>query len=810
MRKAVLAALLLFAALSLVFTYPLPLHLATAVEGWRDALLNVWITAWDTHQVLLDPVHLFDANIFHPYPLTLAYSELLLANALLSLPITLVSGNPVLGYNFALVLSFLLSGFGTYLLVLKLSRSHWAGIVAGMIFAFSSYRMSNFAQIQLITTQWIPFALLSLLELMRRPQRRHVFTFVLFFSLQTLSCFYYAFLLGLAVVALVFWLWATEPTARQRGAVLRLAIAACCIAGLLVPFVLPYVQVNQELGLERSLADSEPFSASLGQYLLVPPGSVLYGDRLPSDSTPRPGGYPVDALFPGLLALALGLWGLIRSRDRRRWYFLLLLLAALCLSFGPRLYLAPDRPAGLEVTLPYAWLYALVPGAKALRAPVRFDLLVMLALAVLAGYGLASLGRRPVLAAAIVALVGLESLVWPAAGIEPVPLRSQVPHVYRWLADQPVRPVLELPTISSGAGPPLEYQYMSTFHWHPTPDGYSGFFPPTHGEFVSEMGTFPSERSLRLLQALNVRHVILHSDRYPASRWEQIEQDVARSEALRLVETFGADKVYELRPGTSNPAALSIQLYVPSRAMAGQPCTAYIITINQGEESFAVSPTDLLQATVAWEGPGALPPSRVEAPLPLLTTPGGAAVVPLPLAAPAVPGTYRLSVSNDGGPLAAWFAEGAVEVGDSADRAMPVPARLAAWSVPSHVQQGQSLEVNLQWLALGKIDEGYSIYVKLLRDGEQVAGWDGPPRDGQAPTNSWQPGETIDDRVVLPVPLHAPPGEYRVEVGMYRYTDLARALTLDAEGTPVDRVVLDTIEVEPSCCQNIGNGAMPN
>ena len=37
---------------------------------------------------------------------------------LLALPITAATGNPVLGYNVALFLSFVLSGFGTYLLVL--------------------------------------------------------------------------------------------------------------------------------------------------------------------------------------------------------------------------------------------------------------------------------------------------------------------------------------------------------------------------------------------------------------------------------------------------------------------------------------------------------------------------------------------------------------------------------------------------------------------------------------------------------------------------------------------------------------------
>ena len=72
---------------------PLALHLADAVEDPQDALLNVWITAWDGHQLLSDPSHLFDANIFYSYPRTLAYSELLLGNALLDT--TAAFANPI-------------------------------------------------------------------------------------------------------------------------------------------------------------------------------------------------------------------------------------------------------------------------------------------------------------------------------------------------------------------------------------------------------------------------------------------------------------------------------------------------------------------------------------------------------------------------------------------------------------------------------------------------------------------------------------------------------------------------------------------
>jgi len=807
--KSVAAALLLFVVLSLVFTYPLPLHLADAVEDRQDALLNVWITAWDGHQLLQDPLHLFDANIFDPYPRTLAYSELLLGNGLLALPITAATGNPLLGYNVALLLSFVLSGLGAYLLALRLSRSQGAGLVAGVIFAFSAYRMTNLAQAQLLITQWLPFALLALIFLIRQPSLRRAIVFVLFFCLQALSSFYYAILLALTVLGYVLWAWVARRSADalHRSSAGYLLLAALLCALIILPFAWPYFQVQRELGFERSLADSEPFSASLGQYGLVPPGSVLSGLWLPSDDTPLAGGYPVDALFPGLVTLALAAWGLIRGRGSLRWFFFLLLMVAFALSLGPRLYLAPGRPVSLSASLPYAWLYAVVPGFKALRAPARFDVLVTLALAVLASYGVASLeravrhsGRKfSGVALLLTALVLLESWVWPAARAEPVPVGEQVPPVIRWLAEQPPGSILELPLAFAPGGPQLEYQYLSTYHWQTTPDGYSGFIPPRHGQIVYEMERFPSERSLSLLQALGVRYAIVHAQRYAPRRWQEMEAALAGVGELRLVETFGSDRVYEVEPRAFDARVLNVSGYLPPRAVVGQSYIAYVIAVNRGKRSYALRPTDPVQATAVWEAAGETLAADVSADAPLVTSPaGGAAVIPLSLEAPEKPGAWRLRIKEREGVLGDWLLEGMVKVDAQGDADFPVPVRLERWDLPPRVRPGDALPVKLAWRALGKIDAYYSVYVKLLdAQGNAVVGWDGQPRNGEAPTLLWVPGEAIEDTVVLTVPADAPPGEYTVEVGMYRARDLARCLTLDQDGVPLGSVNLGTVRVRP-------------
>jgi hypothetical protein len=470
--------------------------------------------------------------------------------------------------------------------------------------------------------------------------------------------------------------------------------------------------------------------------------------------------------------------------------------------------------------LPYAWLYSVVPGLKALRAPVRFDALVMLALAVLAGYGASALltkwvgmltlqagrpgwltglwRRRAGIVTLLAGLVILESLVWPGARAEPVPVGDQVPPVYRWLAEQPPGPLLELPMVLTEGGPQLDYQYLSTYHWRPTPDGYSGFIPPKHGQIAYEMERFPSERSVSLLQALGVQHVMIHTDRYPMSRWREVEAALTQVDELTLVETFGTDQIYTVKERSFDPNGLEVSAYLPARAIADQLYTAYVIAVNNGSQSYAIDPTTRINPVVHLERAEGSTVIDLEADVPLVISPGGgAAVIPLPLTAPAEPGSYRLTIGERDGILGGWTAEGTVEVGDQADNAFPVPVQLAALTAPTTVRPGNSLPVSLTWQALGKIDAYYSTYVKLLDvQGNVIAGWDGQPQSGQAPTLTWVPGETVTDTISLPIPAGALPGEYTIEVGMYRAEDMARCLLLGADGELLDRVVLQ-VRIEP-------------
>src|SRR5262245_37407728 len=73
--------------------------------GWAcisDMHMSAWSLACDTHALTSHPARLFDANIFHPAPYALAYSEHFLGHLPVALPVHLATGNPVLAFNLAM------------------------------------------------------------------------------------------------------------------------------------------------------------------------------------------------------------------------------------------------------------------------------------------------------------------------------------------------------------------------------------------------------------------------------------------------------------------------------------------------------------------------------------------------------------------------------------------------------------------------------------------------------------------------------------------------------------------------------------
>ena len=65
----------LFIALLGVMIRMSPTSMNTTFPNLGDPVLYAWALSWNAHAVVTSPLHLFDANIFWPHPLSLAYSD---------------------------------------------------------------------------------------------------------------------------------------------------------------------------------------------------------------------------------------------------------------------------------------------------------------------------------------------------------------------------------------------------------------------------------------------------------------------------------------------------------------------------------------------------------------------------------------------------------------------------------------------------------------------------------------------------------------------------------------------------------------
>ncbi|MFN7984434.1 MAG: hypothetical protein U0Q11_21530 [Vicinamibacterales bacterium] len=294
---------LLFLALTVVLTYPLSVHpWSTTFPGSSDRNLYAWTLAWDAHALLHRPLAIFDANIFHPYARTLAYSENLIGAAMLVAPVQWVVQDPFLSFNLAALASVPLCAFGAYLLACRLGLDTSSAWICGLVFGFAPPRFLRIDQLHLTSVQWIPFCLAYAHSYVRTRRAFDLRVALAFLSLQLLTSGHGAVFLLAALAGLVVYLLATGErvqfvsTLRDAGLVSAIVLLPAALV-----FV-PYRLVQLEVGLRRDLNDWTGSWASflaspthLDAFLLNHLGT--FGAWITTDAQAY--------LFPGLLPVLL-------------------------------------------------------------------------------------------------------------------------------------------------------------------------------------------------------------------------------------------------------------------------------------------------------------------------------------------------------------------------------------------------------------------------------------------------------------------------------------------------------------------------
>jgi F5/8 type C domain len=500
MRRPLLIATALLAVLACAYTWPLLLHPASRVAHDRgDPLLVTWILWWSTHTLPLTTAW-WNAPAFYPSTGVFAFSENLLGLAPIAAPIIALTKSPLLAYNAAFILSYVLSGLGAYLLGFVLTRRHDAAFVAALAFAFAPYRLSHTHHLQLLSSYWMPAAVAALHLFVEDARPRWAVLFAAAWLMQALACGYYFFYLTLFALLWLAWFARQWLTLRDIAVLAGSWLAAALI---LAPLLLGYRAIQTSYGFKRSPVEIVNYSADVAGLWSAAPDSLLWrglhGATVSSESEQ----------FPGVAVVCLTVAAIAFARKRRdsrspvAFYALsAVLMWALSLGPVPRL-----NGTGVGIPGPYT-LLALLPGFDGMRVPARLWMVAVLCLSVCAAYGIDGISstraRRWLVAVASLAIL-LDGWPRPLALFDVPPMRVTASRAG-------VR--LGLPARENET----ETMYGAIAQARPVFNGYSGYAAPQHAALI-DMLEAHDPRILDRLAATRPVEVLVEWATDPDGRW---------------------------------------------------------------------------------------------------------------------------------------------------------------------------------------------------------------------------------------------------------------------------------------------------
>ena len=294
---------LVYCSIALVVFRALVAHIASGFpHDAGDPVLSAWALWWNAHHVPFVGGW-WDGLAFYPEQGSLAFSDHRVGLGLIASPILWLGGNPILAHNTVFLASFPLCAIGAHALAREITGSDLAGLIAGLTFGFSPYRMDHLSHLELLAAWWLPVVLLALHRYLRDRNLRWLALFAASLALQGFTCGYYFFF---AVPLLAAWiLWFVRP----MRSMLTIGVAWAAAVVPLLPVLLGYRHFLGRLNLHRTYPEVREFSADISGLVSPSPLIALW------HSSPIVQRHEGD-IFIGVFAIALVAGGVLLSLSR--------------------------------------------------------------------------------------------------------------------------------------------------------------------------------------------------------------------------------------------------------------------------------------------------------------------------------------------------------------------------------------------------------------------------------------------------------------------------------------------------------------
>ena len=502
----VAGAFLLYALLTVAFFYPILPHIDSGLIGPpEDNMQHVWDIWWARQVVQGKGDLLYTTRVFYPEGSSLVYHPFSYYNLLVASTL----GAPlsdVAVYNSLVLLTFVLSGVGAFLLARHLTGDTAAALVGGFVFAFSpSHFAHSLHQIEIASIQFIPFFVLFYIKVLEGGSARNVIWASLFFLLNSLCSWYYM-LFGLLCMAACY---AMAAYRNKRLLMPRLftaslvivAVTLIVLSPLIVRMVLPgtgHASLRPG-GHGRFVVDFSGFFVPHYYHWLA-------GTPVVAQVNGSYTGFPWESVgYLGVFCLVLTSASCLVLVKRAAPYVLALLVSSV-LALGPRPHMLG---ATLPIVLPYE-LIRHIPVLSGARVPGRMMAYAYLFIGVLVAIALSYqlregfLRRRRWIAALLVLGVCID--FWtPCREVTPV----RLPRAYEAIRRHEPRVdfgVLDLP----GRGNVFRARYMmyQTLHGIPIVEGYLPRKPKP--SLVDRLEYGDLSRQKEQLRSAHVKYVVVH------------------------------------------------------------------------------------------------------------------------------------------------------------------------------------------------------------------------------------------------------------------------------------------------------------
>lgn len=520
-----------YTILTIIFTYPVA-FVGDKIPGFahQDSGQFLWVLWWFKRALLDLSNPYYTTYIFYPTGVSLAFSTVTPYNAILSIPLQLIFGL-IPTYIILLLLSFIIAGYGTYLLVKYMTNDVRASFVSGLIFMFSPYHFSRgMGHLNLVTIQWIPFYILYLYKTVKEENIMNSLYAGFFLLLVALSDYtYLMFMLIFTIIFIIYY----HKDILKRNTIKRILVLIISFGATIFPFAYPALRemaVSNYMyygGFERYSADLIGFFIPSRYHPIFGKFDIIkdYGFFGDSDIIK---GY---GFFLGYTALLLTFIAVSKIKTKEIRFWLWSAIIFFILTLGPKLHVNGKL---LDFPLPYSILTN-IPIMSMLRVPFRWDVLVMLSIAVLAGYGLHYLFKNGRLRFRIfnknenyVAIIISGLIIFEYLTI-PFPMAdSKIPEFYYQLKNNSEDvSIIEIPAAKNGLI--ADYMYYQTLHEKKMVEGYVSRRPPYTRAFVnnpfirqlyglngSELKNDSmtddniTESGKIILNYYNIRYIILH------------------------------------------------------------------------------------------------------------------------------------------------------------------------------------------------------------------------------------------------------------------------------------------------------------